>query len=123
MWVQQTATERLGIFVCLGAFVLFAVQGLRNRSGPRWLAIAGLPGLLFAILSDWWRISAGCYDAVSLTLSSFWVVATGAMFFHHAAQPSRRSRLIDPAASKGKGLLAAAHRAAFQPSLQYSWLG
>jgi hypothetical protein len=92
---------RLVVLVCFAAFVLFTVQGLRNRPGPRWLAIAGLPALAATIMSDWWRISAGCYSAGSVKLLFVWAAIVSLMFLHQAVQPRPRSLDGISPASKG----------------------
>ena len=42
---QFDMTRKLVMLVWLGAYVVFVRQGLRNRSGPKWLAIAGVLAL------------------------------------------------------------------------------
>jgi hypothetical protein len=59
VWVHYAPMYRLVVLVCFVAFTVFVVQGFWNRPGLRWLAIAGVPALAAAIMSDWWRISAG----------------------------------------------------------------
>jgi hypothetical protein len=91
VWVQLDPMCKLLVWVWFGAYVVFAVQGLRNRSGPRWLAIAGLPALFLWIQSDWWRISAGCYSTGSVILMFVWAGTVSLMFLHHAiARPANQ---------------------------------
>jgi hypothetical protein len=73
--------------VSLGAYVAFTIRGLCNRSGPRWLAIAGVLALFLSIKSDWWRISAGCYSSGSMATFFLWAGIVSLMFLHHAVQP------------------------------------
>ena len=86
-WVQYAPMYRLVLLVCLAAFTVFMVQGLRNRPGPRWLAIAGVPALAAAIMSDWWQMSADCYSAGSVKLLFLWAGIVSLMFLHHSVQP------------------------------------
>jgi hypothetical protein len=81
IWEQLHPMYRLAAFVSFGAFVVLAYQGIRNRSGPRWLAIAGVPALALWIDSDWWRISAGCYSSRSATVLFAWAATVSLMFF------------------------------------------
>lgn len=90
-WVQYAPMYRLVLLVCIAAFTVFVVQGLRNRPGPRWLAIAGVPALAAAIMSDWWRISAGCYSTGGVAFVFLWAGIVSLMFFHHAVQPRATS--------------------------------
>jgi len=93
MWVYYAPMCRLAAWSFLAAFVVFTVQGLRNRPGPRWLAIAGVPALGALIMSERWRISAGCYTTAGLGLSSLWAAVVSLMFLHHAFQ--RRTNPIE----------------------------
>jgi hypothetical protein len=86
-WVQYAPMYRLVVLVCFAALTVVLVQGFRNRPGPRWLAIAGVPALAAAIMSDWWRISAGCYSSGGVTLLFIWAGIVNLMFLHHAVQP------------------------------------
>src|SRR5712691_11115297 len=47
LWVQLDPMYRLIALVWLGAYVVFTIRGLRNRSGPRWLGVAGVLALFF----------------------------------------------------------------------------
>src|SRR5215475_1451144 len=42
VWFQLDPMDRLIALVWFGAYIVFAFQGLRNRSAPRWLAVAGV---------------------------------------------------------------------------------
>lgn len=77
---------KLIVLVCFGAYVVFLVQGLRSRSGPRWLAVAGALALLLWIESDWWRVSAGCVSNRSIAILLLWAGTACLMFLHHLVQ-------------------------------------
>lgn len=87
VWVQYGPMERLTVLVGFGAFLLFTARGLRNRPGPRWMAIVGVLTVLVAVASDWWRVAAGCYSTASLMCSFTAFSAVAIMFLHHALQP------------------------------------
>lgn len=89
-WVQYGAAERPVGFIWFGAFVVFTTQGLRDRPGPRWLALAAVVALLLGVQSDWWRIAGGCYSTPSLILWFIWLGTLITMFMHHAVQPAQR---------------------------------
>jgi len=84
---QFATMPKLFALVWLGAYVTFTVQGLRNRSGPRWFAIAALPALFLSVKSHWWWISMGCSSSRNTALFLLWVGMVGLMFLHHAVQP------------------------------------
>jgi hypothetical protein len=91
-WVNYDPMERLVLFLCFGTFLVLTAQGLRNRSGPRWLAIVGVLALVLGVASDWWRIAGGCYSTASLICSFTWFGAVAVMFLHHAIQPRAESQ-------------------------------
>ena len=64
---QFEMMPKLVTLVWLGAYIVFIVHGLRNRSGPRWLAIAGVLALFLSIESHWWRIS-NCSSSGSVAI-------------------------------------------------------
>ncbi|MCC6589868.1 MAG: hypothetical protein IT168_24450 [Bryobacterales bacterium] len=75
------------MLLLFSAFLVFAVSGLRNRPGPRWLAISGMFAIPMVVASDWWRISANCYSKSGLVSTCVWLSAVTGMFLHHAFQP------------------------------------
>jgi hypothetical protein len=93
LWVQQPAMAKLLAVLCFGVYLFFVVQGSRNRPGPRWFAIIGVPAFVLLIASDWWRISAGCYSTPNLVGLFTWVGAAELMLLHHAVRP--RTQLQD----------------------------
>ncbi|WP_321477418.1 hypothetical protein [uncultured Paludibaculum sp.] len=81
------AIDKLAVLVGSAAFLIFLVQGLRNRTGPRYLAMAGLSAVPLAVLGDWWRIGAGCYSTGGMVCAFTWLGSVSLMFLHHATQP------------------------------------
>jgi hypothetical protein len=78
--------EKLIVLVWLGAYVVFTSLGIRDRSGPRWLAVAGVSALILWIESDWWRISAGCVSSRNVAILLTWAGVVSVMFLHHIIQ-------------------------------------
>uniref|UniRef100_Q01TR6 Transmembrane protein n=1 Tax=Solibacter usitatus (strain Ellin6076) TaxID=234267 RepID=Q01TR6_SOLUE len=85
---QPGPMYKLIAFVWFGAYVVFILKGLRNRSGPRWLGVAGILALPLWIESDWWRVSAGCVSNRSVTILLLWAGIVALMFLHHVIRPS-----------------------------------
>lgn len=85
LWEQIPAMAKLLGVLCFGAFLFFLVQGLRNRPGPRWFAIVGVPAFVLQI--DWWRVNARCYGTPGLVGLFTWLGAVELMLLHHAVQP------------------------------------
>jgi len=96
---------KLTAIVCLVAYVVFIIQGLRNRSGRRWLAAAGVLALILWIQSDWWRVSAGCYSSRSLASLFVWAGVVILMFVHHVIQ--RPHEVYSPGSLSSSALLLA----------------
>jgi hypothetical protein len=88
---QIGAIDRLAVSAGLVAFLVFLIQGLRNRTGPRPLALAGIAAIPWAVLGDWWRIRAGCYSLGGMICAFIWLGSVGLMFLHHAVQPHRKA--------------------------------
>ncbi len=86
LWVQLDPMYKLIALVWFGSYVVFTFQGLRNKSGPRWLGVAGILALFLWIQSDWWRVSAGCVSDRSLTILLLWAGIVSLMFIHHVIQ-------------------------------------
>jgi hypothetical protein len=84
--VQLHPMYKLIALVFFGAFVVFILQGLRNRSGPRWLGVAGTLALSLWIESYWWRVSEGCVSNRSIAILLLWAGIAVLMFLHHVIQ-------------------------------------
>jgi hypothetical protein len=93
--------HNLMVLVSFCAFIICISQGLRNRSGPRWLAIAGVLAMILLFEDEWWQIAGQCYRQPSLTLSGVYFGSVLLMFLNHALQPRvwnqtwrRHSRIV-----------------------------
>lgn len=86
MWAQLHPMYRLVALVWFGAYFVFLLRGLWNRSAPRWLAVAGALALFLWVESDWWRVSAGCVSNRSLVFLLVWAAMTDLLFLHHVIQ-------------------------------------
>jgi len=92
MWEQMPQSARLATLVLFSAALAFLVQGFRNRSAPRWLAVAGLIALPIAVQHRmWWIVS--CYGPQARVWYSAAAGAVGLMFLHHIIQ---RPRSLQP---------------------------
>jgi hypothetical protein len=111
---QFDTMPKLVTLVWLGAYAVVTVRGLRNRSGPRWLAIAGMLALFLSIESSW-RISAGCYSRGSVAIFFLWAGIVSLLFLHHAVQP-QTTFLV----GRGPGSLSGSHPANL---LRLAWRG
>ena len=89
MWVNYGPMHGLTGLVALGTSLLFAARGLRGRSGPRWLALAGLLSLVLAIEGMWWQI--GCGGPVRAVLIGTWYCSLAISLLYHAVYHSQRS--------------------------------
>lgn len=86
MWEQMPATVVLSSIVWFVSFVILLVQGLRNRSAPRWLAITCLVALGPTVNHNLsWRLQH-CYTKVGRV--GFWICvsAVGLMCLHQILQ-------------------------------------
>jgi hypothetical protein len=90
--VEYGSMHRLVLLVAFGTVGVFTVQGLRNRSGPRWLAIVGLLSLVLGVEEDWWELP--CYRTASLASLFACLGAAGVMLLHHTACPARENRIF-----------------------------
>src|ERR1035441_5867865 len=54
LWVQLHPMAKLVALVWLAAYVMFTLWGIRNRSGPRWLAVAGILAPSLWVQSQLW---------------------------------------------------------------------
>ena len=80
---QFAMMPKLFAFVWLAAYIVFTAQGLRNRPGPSWLAIAGMLALSLSVKSYWWRLS-NCVTSGSRFRSLLFAGIVSLMFLHHA---------------------------------------
>jgi hypothetical protein len=126
---QWDTTRKLVTLVLLGAYVVFVRQGLRNRSGPRWLAIAGLLALWLWVESQSLQISAGCYGTGGMARLLLEAGIVSLMFLHHGFQS--RAKLVagpssgsssgpDPASSLRRAYRGVLPALAFMPVASYS---
>ena len=89
--VHHTPLAEVAFLLCLAGFVVFTIQGLRNRPGPRWLAIPCVPALALVILGESRRLArevrSGCSSKAGLIWFFIWLSVVMIMFLHHAVQP------------------------------------
>jgi len=90
LWVQVPFLVKLATALLFYAFLVFLLQGIRNRPGPRWLAVVGLCSLL-VLAHDrlwWWQ---SCSTPSHIAIDCLWGAAMSTMLLHHALQPRRAS--------------------------------
>ncbi len=90
LWVTYTAMHSLQVLISFAAILLFGVQGMRNRTGPRWLAIAGLLAFIPVVEDTWWTASARCDGNPHPIALLIWYGCLALMLLHHALQPADR---------------------------------
>jgi hypothetical protein len=89
MIVEYGSMHNLMGLITFGALITFTAQGLRNRFGPRWLAIIGLLGLILVVEDAAWQ--GGCYRPASQVRSGIWFGSVALLFLHHSLQPRRQN--------------------------------
>lgn len=94
MWEQVPAALRISTLLCFGSLLVLLIQGMRNRSVPRWLAIACLITLIPTVNHELWRVQQ-CYTTLSKV--GFWVCisATVLMCFHQMFQRPDRVQMAN----------------------------
>ena len=80
-WVNYGSMHNLMVIISFGAFIVLTIQGLRSRSGPRWLAILGLLSLIVLIEDEWWQITK-CYSLCN----NVWLTVPVMVLLHHTFQ-------------------------------------
>jgi uncharacterized membrane protein YhaH (DUF805 family) len=85
MWEQIPATVRLSTIVSFVTTFVLLVQGLRNRSVPRWLAALCLVAPFPSINHDYWQRQE-CYTKFSATLFWICIFAVAVMCLHQIFQ-------------------------------------
>jgi uncharacterized membrane protein YhaH (DUF805 family) len=85
MWEQIPATVRLSTIVSFVTTLILLVQGLRNRSVPRWLAALCLVAPFPSINHEYWQRQE-CYTKFGATLFWICVFAVGLMCLHQIFQ-------------------------------------
>ena len=71
LWEQLPVVTRLSALLFLPSFPILVVQGLRNRSVPRWMSAACLLGFAGVLQHEMWR-SLACRNRFEMVSSLFW---------------------------------------------------
>jgi hypothetical protein len=82
---QIPASVRLDTFVWCGSFLALLVQGMRNRSAPRWLALVCLVALGPIVSQEYWRLQH-CYTKLGTGIFWIWISAVSLMCLHQILQ-------------------------------------
>jgi hypothetical protein len=91
-WEQTGWLIRLSALAWIGTFLPLFVQGLRNRTMPRVVAIVSLIAFGLSLHNQLWRVQR-CDSNVGIGLGAAWVVAVGLMCLHHVLQRPVRTAL------------------------------
>lgn len=89
MWDQMPATELVSNMAWFGSFTVVLVQGLRNRSAPRWLAVLCLVVLGPTINYQLWNVK---HCLTTFNTVGFWVCTceVALMCLHQIVQRPRQ---------------------------------
>jgi uncharacterized membrane protein YhaH (DUF805 family) len=85
MWEQIAWTIRLATFVWLGTFLPLLVQGLRNRTLPRLVAVVSLIAFFLSLQDQPFRV-LHCQSNFGISVFLTWVLAVALLCFQHAVQ-------------------------------------
>lgn len=87
MWEQIPFIVKLAILYWLGLLLTLIVQGFRDRSAPRLLAIAGLIAQGIAVKHDLWFVTS-CYTGIRVVGFWGWVFTSALLFLYHTLRRS-----------------------------------
>lgn len=81
---------RLSVLVWFGSFLVLIVQGLRNRSVPRWVAAVSLIAFGLTTYSKVWR-EMRCDAPAGIVAFFVWTATVGLMCLHQILRARGRS--------------------------------
>jgi hypothetical protein len=85
VWEQMPQSVRLATLALFLTAPVFLINGFRNASAPRWLAIAGLIALPITVNHRlWWVLS--CYGPQARVWYFVEAGVIAIMFLHHIVQ-------------------------------------
>jgi len=85
MWDQVAWTIRLAFLVWFGTFLPLLVQGLRNRTLPRLMAVVCLIAFGWSLQDQLWRVQH-CQSNFGIGVYAVWVATVALMGLHHVLQ-------------------------------------
>jgi len=85
MWEQIGWTIRLAALIWFGTFLPLFVQGLRNRTLPRFLAVVCLIAFGWSLRNQLWRVQH-CQSNFGVGVYAVWVATVALMCLHHVLQ-------------------------------------
>ncbi len=103
MWEQIPATVRLSTIVSFVTAVILLVQGLRNRSVPRWLATLCLVAPVPTINHEYWQRQE-CYTKFTATLLWICFFAAAVMCLHPIFQRPPKKKAAPTSRPKDGGM-------------------
>src|SRR5690242_20633109 len=57
MWEQIAVSVRIATLAWVATFLALLIQGLRNRTLPRFVPLIGVAGFVWSIRGQWWELS------------------------------------------------------------------
>ena len=85
MWEQISLLIRLSVLVWLPTFLSLFVQGFRNRTIPRMVAIVSFIAFCVSSFHQFWRVQR-CEANLGIFVFSVWVAVVGLACVHHIIQ-------------------------------------
>ena len=84
-WGQSGWLIRLSVLVWIGTFLYLFVEGIRNRTVPRAVAIVSFVAFGLSLHNRLWRVQH-CESILGIVAFSVWIMAVGLMCVHHIIQ-------------------------------------
>src|ERR1019366_4010030 len=85
MWQQIVWLIRLSALVWFATFLSLFVQGLRNRTVPRVVAIVSFIAFCLGPVNQLWRVQH-CEANLGIVVFSVWITVVGVTCVHHIIQ-------------------------------------
>ena len=84
-WEQIGFLTKLSALVWIGTFLPLFIQGLRNRTLPRVVAVVSLIAFALSLRDQLWRVQH-CDSHVGIAVFAVWVSTVGLLCLHHIFQ-------------------------------------
>ncbi len=84
-WEQIGGLIRLSALIWSATFLYLLVQGLRNRTVPRVIAIISIVASAPSVRNQLWRVQH-CQSNLGIALFWVWIMVVGLMCVHHIIQ-------------------------------------
>ena len=84
-WEESGWLIRLSVLVWIGTFLYLFVQGLRNRTVPRAVAIVSFLAFVLSLHNRLWRVQ-NCGSGLGIVVFWVWIMAVVLMCVQHIIQ-------------------------------------